>query len=560
MISRERTRWLSALLVVALVMAATYLCSDVVFQTNDDNGIVVAASGGVTGEPYAGNGLTSYLYGALLSGLYGLFSGLPWHSVILTAAQILSLIAILRSLFYICHQKHIHMLWGIVAFLGLYVGIGVKFMVRLQFTATPGYCAAALAALLWTLPEGRRARRFACGIGFGLMAFALLLRFKGGLLVLPVPLMMGAVKVIKKDRASKSIILVLAASLIFAGLSYGADQILYRINEKGWEEQAAFDEASAILLDYNNTDEAYALAEKVTDWSPELIRCIRNWNLLIDERFNTKNLTALAQAIEAHQTPPAIFEVIKKTGSIIRRYQEFAWNALAFALLGLAAFISFIRARRGWDTLLLIGLAGSMAAVIAWFYGIQNRLPDRVAFAYAWPVYVAALLVMTEALPCDCPAGRRGASIGAVLLMLAGSVTLGLNLSDTLVLPSESATRSTRAALTMQANAYAADHPDTLYVTDVGQAFYAFSTDRPPVNLLEWGNAMVRSPMYRVKLDKLGYPQGFTTRNLADETVRLLFADDRSLQWLMACVNADIAPWQAILEEDMGMFKIYRLE
>lgn len=176
--NRERDRWLAALLAVALMMTVTYLFSDVIFQTNDDNGIVVAASGGVTGEPYAGNGLTSYIYGALLAGLYSLCPGVPWHAGLMTAVQALALIAILRSLFVLCSRKGQSPLWGLLAFVALYAGVSVKFMVRLQFSAVAGYCAAALAALLWTLPEGRRARRFACGVGLALMAYALLVRFQ----------------------------------------------------------------------------------------------------------------------------------------------------------------------------------------------------------------------------------------------------------------------------------------------------------------------------------------------------------------------------------------------
>ena len=52
---REQSRWLWAAAVVALTAALTFLLSDLVFQTNDDNSIISAACGGVTGAPYAGN-------------------------------------------------------------------------------------------------------------------------------------------------------------------------------------------------------------------------------------------------------------------------------------------------------------------------------------------------------------------------------------------------------------------------------------------------------------------------------------------------------------------------
>ena len=392
-LSKERNRWLAALLVTALLLTVTYLCSDVVYQTNDDNAIVAAASGGVTGAPYAGNGFTSYLYGAFLAWLYGALPGVPWHGLLLTAIQALCLTALCRSALYLCIQKRLSPLWGLAGFIALYAGVGVKFMTYLQFTATPGYCACALAALLWTLPDGKRARVFACATGFGAMAFGLLLRLKGGLLALPVPLMVGVIKGLQPGKQRRAALLCTAAVLVFTAGAWALDGALYRANEPGWPEQEAFDEASAVLLDYHNTDETYALALRATDWSPELIQCVRNWSLLFDQRFNTENLNRLAEAVRQSESAPSFKEIALKTGSVLRRYSECRWNALALFLLSLGTLVALFRARRWQPTLLLAGLAVSLLAVIALFYGYLNRLPDRVAFAYAWPVYGVAFLL-----------------------------------------------------------------------------------------------------------------------------------------------------------------------
>lgn len=565
-LSRERNRWLAALFVTALLLTCTYLVSDVVFQTNDDNAIASAASGGVTGAPYPGNGFTSYLYGLLLSGLYGALPDIPWHASLLTLAQALGLAAVLRSVLFICVQKHIRPLWGLVGFAALYAGLGVKFMTYVQFTAAPGYCAAGLAALLWTLPKGKRARAFNCAAGCGLMAFGLLLRFKGGLLTLPVPLMAGGTLILQKDENRRAAFLCCLSLAIFTAGAWALDNALYRANEPGWQEQAAFDEYSAVLLDYHNDDEAYALALQVTDWSPELIRCVRGWNLLMDERFNTENLRRLAEAIEAAQAPPDPAQLLYKTGSVLKRYQEFRWNALALGLLGCWAFWRALRAKRWQEGLLLAGLAGSLLAVIAFFYGWMNRFPDRVAFAYAWPVSVMIwLLFLGGSDPRNgrsrkAPAWRTLPDLGAALLLAAALCTLIPHASDMLVIRGRNPSRESRAELTARVNAYAAARPETIFVTNVTQGFPAFSTERPPVNLYEWGSAMVRSPMYKEKATNLGYPDGLTARNLADGPVRLLLTDPGTLAMVMDCVQKDISDWTAVSEDDQGIFHVYRLE
>ena len=93
---RARDRWLLALLTALLIMAVTYALCRPIYETNDDSSIVAAASGAVTGVPYAGNGFTSYLYGALLAGLFSLNANLPWHALFLLGVAFLSLAALIK--------------------------------------------------------------------------------------------------------------------------------------------------------------------------------------------------------------------------------------------------------------------------------------------------------------------------------------------------------------------------------------------------------------------------------------------------------------------------------
>lgn len=547
--NRERTRWLCALLMAAALMALTCALSGVVFQTNDDNTIVSVASGGVSGdgEPY--NSFTSYGYGWLLCRLYRLCADIPWHGLGMFLLQGLCLAAVLRSVFYLCAQKGAAWWKGLAGFLALYAGVAMKFMCYLQFTATAGYCSGAAACLLFTLPEGRKARRLNGLCALGVMACALLLRPKGGLLGLPVPLLAALYRGLKKDRAAFRWGCALAAVAIGLMLS---DTLLTRLLVPGLTESQTFDEASAVVLDYQNTDHTYALALEVTDWNPALCACFRNWNLLFDHRFNTQNLTRLAQAVERDTPSPTLLQVAHKTLSVLRRYQEFGWNALGWGLCSLWLMAVLFR-RRDWQGLLLtLALWLSLGAVIALFYGWLNRLPDRVAFVYALPVYALLLMLLLEHQP---PVPLAAC---ALLVAAAALVTVGLRGEDIWV--RNNPRREMRAQITQQANDYASAHPDMLYVTDVTQGFYAFETETPPVNLVEWGSGLVRSPAYQHKFRRLGYPEGLDTRHLADENVRLLMSSSASLRRLQNVLEADGLDWTLVEEESFGSLTLCRLQ
>lgn len=536
----EKMRWLAALAAVILLAAVTYSLSDVVFQTNDDNTILAVVCGGVTGTPEAADGFTTYGYGWLLSRLYSLCPSLPWHALLLTAAQWAALTALLRSLL----GKNPWL--GLAGFGALYAGVAMKFMVYLQFTATAGFCAAGASALLLTLPDGRRGRRFCMAFAMGLMLFALLVRRESGLLALPAPLLCGLYRAGRGDRrtlAACGALLVLAAGI------WLGDNALYRQNVPDWQEQQTFDEASAQVLDYRNTKQTYQLARQVTDWTKPLCDCFRNWNLLFDRRFDTERLSQVVQAAEEAETPPGVVQIAHKTLSLLKNYQEFGWNALAFALLSGWLAWSFLRRRDWLGVLLVCGLWLFVLAVTAYFYGLRSRLPDRVALVYALPVYAALLtLAMGQA--------KKGAAL--LLLVCAAAVTVAVQPQDVLV--RQNARRQRLAEATRQVNAYAAAHAQNLYVTDVSQNGYAFENLVPPVNLVEWCSPLIRSHAYRQKFALLGYPEGLDTLNLADEGVYLLMESGASVNRLAAVLAADGLDWTLETVEQTAYFTVWRLQ
>ena len=174
---RGRDRWLSALLAALLIMVVTYALCRPIYETNDDSSIVAAASGAVTGVPYAGNGFTSYLYGALLAGLFSLNAELPWHALFLLGVAFLSLAALIKC--FACAGERFSVpavvLWSVLG--GLYAGVLMPYVAMLQFTTIAAMAATGGITLLLGAGCGRgRAARFERGIAAVLLLCAFGLR------------------------------------------------------------------------------------------------------------------------------------------------------------------------------------------------------------------------------------------------------------------------------------------------------------------------------------------------------------------------------------------------
>lgn len=561
--------WPFCLLLAALLMGASYACLHLVFETSDDNGIIAAASGALTGRPYGGNAYTSHLYGSLLSLLYSLSQALPWHTLLMLAALWLSLAAFLRCLLWICRRSQIHPAIGLGLFLALYLGILVQYVAMLQYTATAAFAATGGSALLWMgagHPAPAKGRTADNTIGALLLLFSLSLREESFWVAMP---LLGAFCLASSlaRRSPKPLKLLMGVLSAALALSL-TNQALYRLQEPGWE---AFQQVYALqrqLLDYNNTDIMQQTAIQQLGWPQPTVQMLRSWYLL-DGHMEVEPLTALLTALQQTAPSPTPYTVVKATASILRRYPMFGLSFLAFCALGLWAMARHWQAKRRWAAL-SIGFTGLYLLVyIAYFYGIQGRLPERAAFAAACPSYVWGLLGCLPTLKytpkkarSNHPA-RRLAQPALALTLLAlvcATASLAAYGGKRLPLRWEGTARDSQQAISQKVQAYVQAHPGQVIVTDIPQRYGPLSLDahKNAAALVEWSHCMLRSPMYQRKLEALGFTT-FDSGSLLAGQVRLLLSGPSSLDLLLTYLQTDFSGVTARLEEKGNGYSVYQL-
>ena len=481
----------------------------------------------------------------------------------------LSLYIVAWSFLGACARCRISPLYGLAAFVALYAGVLVTFVIKLQFTATPAFAATAALCLLQatdgaTDKRKRVARLTLVGL---LMLYALALRAESCLMTLPLFVWLGIARLIRRASGGRwltGVVIVLSALVC---LGYAGDLALYNASDEGWAASQPYIYQRSELMDFSDTTALASVAPAVTDWSPELTACVRDW-FFLDERITTEALAAVNAGLRATEAATTPFSVARATASILRRYGMFRWNLLPFALAVVFALIACPREKRLRGALALAGWPLYLLAIIAFFYGILSRFPTRVAFVAACPVYVMTLLSVAPMLNegdgrIQTKTGRRSRRALALLCALAlgcSAATLYESRDEMLCLRWQPGARQNGMAMTEAVNAYAVAHPDTVFVTELAQCASPLRgyQDGLPVNLMDMTTGYLRTPLYQEKLTRLGY-SAFSTRDLWDERARLIICDESRLQGLLAYIRADYGDVACIPERREPWFTVYRL-
>lgn len=561
--TRERNRWLAALLLAALLMSLSFACCRMVYETNDDSSIVAAASGAVTGSPYAGNGFTSYLYGALLAFLFSAVPSLPWHALILLGLIYLSVSALIKSYLTLCNDRSIPCSVALILFAALYVGVLLPYVVMLQFTTVPSLAASAGCCLLLVSWPKLCRQKASFAIGIFLLLFALMLRIQSAWVTIPLLLMFGLSYDFERKRYGKGILLFCAAVAVVFGLITLLDSYLYQWSDPAW---AAFEEFNALhgsLLDYNNTDLATQASHELPEWTPWLTYMVRDWYML-DARMTEENLAALLNVMEAMREPLSLFAVLKAAGSLLLRYPVFSLSLAGFSLYALFASIRLLKKHRYWAVLRMIGIYVYLIVFVAYFYGILGRMPMRAAFTAGCPCYVLLLFNGLEAFEKDPDSPKNPISekvlLTAVLALCIATPAINGNAFIPLRWKEQYHDRIRRSSELICEYVTRPENADTLYLTDVTLDFspaYVHG-DRLPSNLLSWRCGMYHSPLYHTKLEKFGYER-FTSENLFDENVLLLVQDASALTLLYEYLETDYAPVELETVDIGACFTVYRI-
>lgn len=559
--------WLFCLLCAGIGIALCLMLCSPSFDTNDDENIIAIASGAFTGAPYAANGYTTFLYGALLQGLYLLSPALPWHTLVMYLLIWISLAAILKALLMVCDQYNLSAFVGLGFFAALLIGILVQYVATLQYTTTAAFAATGGTGLLIAAngAEKRAGAKGAYWIGGGLLLFAFCLRTESFWVAMP--LLAGVTVLISVKRKKWRVLLPVLLVMGGAVLTGIFDQALYRANEPHWDAFRTYYQMRVQLLDYYNTDLMEKVATQTLGWPVDTVRLMRNWYML-DEHMQLEPLTELITAVKAAQPVPSIWDLAKSVASILRRYSMFSLNALGLGVAALWALIRFGKQRRWAEGVAVLGTITYMLVFIAYFYGIVNRLPQRAAFSIACPTAVVLLLVCLPSLENnlkDASPRLRLRAMGKpaiwvmTLCLCMAMLTNAFWAKNRLPLRWEQNGQAVRAAISEHIRDYASARPESVFVTDVAQRYTPFTTEPfTAVNLLEWGHAMRGSDVLAKKYAANGL-NGFTTDTLFDSRVRLILSDgNRAL--FVNYIQQRNASAHLVTVDDGDGFTVYQLK
>lgn len=561
--TKERNRWIAALLLAALLMGLSFACCRLVYETNDDSSIVAAASGAVTGTPYAGNGFTSYLYGSLLAGLFRILPSFPWHAILLLSLIYVSLASLIRSYLSVCAERQIPCTTALVLFIALYLGVLLPYVVMLQFTTVPALAASAGSILLLTSAKKLRQQKCAVLLGLLLLFSALLLRVQSAWVVIPLMLMFGISYAFEPRRYGKGIAYVCIAVVIGYGVLTVFDSMLYQQSNPAW---AVFDDFNALhgsLLDYNNTDLATKASHELEVWTPWLTYMVRDWYML-DARMTVENLSALLEVMDRLRPPFTVFGILKAAGSLLLRYPIFSLSLAGFSLYAVYASVRLICQKRYWALLRIIGIYAYLILFVSYFYGLLGRMPMRAAFTAGCPCYTLLVLSGLEAFePSAQKQNRilRSSVLAAMLALCIATPVLHGNNFVPIRWVEQYQDRMRQSSEIICEYVTREENEDTLYLTDVTMDFSPtfIYGKKLPSNLLSWRCGMYHSPLYQEKLQQFGYDR-FTTENLFDENVLLLVQDGSALSLLTDYLHTDYGPVATEIVDQGECFTVYRLQ
>ena len=549
--------WITCLLCVGLLVLVSLVFFPLGFETNDDNGIISITSGAFTGSPYAGNGYTSYAYGALLVMLYSLWGGVPWHTLLQLLIVFFSLAVILKSILLTCRRYAVSSGFGIGVFLALYAGVFLQYTVKLQYTTTAAFAATAGLCLVWMLEAETAGWRKAVSI-FGamiLLSFSLGLRKESFWACMPLLAGFCVLRCIECRRLNAlwRCLMVLGGALLFMAV----DLQLYRAHEPNWDAFRVFYDLRCELLDYNNTDLMEQTALQALGWPGSMVRMLRNWYML-DDHMNIESLRALLEAVAQVKPKPTFLQLLKSVASILRRYPIFAFNFMAAGFWGSWSVVRQIKAKKYISIGYIAGTAIYLILFVGYFYGMRERLPERAAFAAACPCYVFfafACIRQWQTRESGHPA-RQGLAICLAVMLLAGGGTLAAK--GTGGFRWNASPQPARQVSSEILRDYALAHPSLLYVTDVPQIYGALYTDPMDApNLLSWGHPMYGSDVVRIKEQGNGF-DGVDTAALFHDRVRLILSD-ANMRMLLEYLESLYESFEMQQEDQVAGFSVYKL-
>ncbi len=537
--------WIVGILVATALFGVCLLWNTVQYSGSDDAPILRNYMGFEGGRIETFSMIVHPAMGWLLTGLAKLFPAVAWFSVFQLFFLWFSSVVVVKS-FTRCAALHGRSLWVGAAIGTLAVAVGALWIsMRISFTTTAAWLGAAavaqLASVDWAKGGGRAMRR-GMALSTALLICCYLLRQVS--VLPPLAFWLLGLALAWLSRRDKGLL-----KSILAGVAVCAALLLAltgaRLLEKRLmhvEETYAWNDASALLLDYSDVDQITPTDEALAavGWTQAEYRMFCYWYFL-DGNMTVENMTALYRSTFANAGQPAGERLQGAVGLIrnaVRGTPSQAYGilfALTAALLCLA--LAALRGFTGPFVWLGAIAAPLFGALLLLYLGWEGRLPMRAMLSVTLPMLTLCAWQLCRNLEPAPGKGVRNAAALLLCLPLLCPAALGAasawNESQKALLALRHELSVNETYISEDLDTFAAENPDLLIVYDLTLALDTRLFPRVPEplagNALFWGGHAARTPGWQAAFERLGVTQMDASIFLQDNV-------------LLASVNAEPLP------------------
>lgn len=494
-----------------------------VWYTNDDFRMMTIVSGAYTGTPCADIVFMRYPVGMLLSGLYSITTSVSWYGFFTMFCMFVPSCIFCYYFIKKAYEKNCCLV-GIGLYAMLFVLIIQKYICMPQYTLSSAFMGVGAITLIYEMPDKKNLRHIILAVFCSVMSFSV--RTKAFYLLIPVILLVIAVKIIKEKCTIHKYMLWVSVTLVLCIVVTGIDTIAW--NRDGYQEFKEFKEVRAQIYDYDAIPGYYEnMPFYVSNDIDEITyRAVADRFLDIDDSVNTENLTMIADYMKEIKTTKDPFIKRLKTAFDDGISQWFTSSdatvkyCAIYVLILLALCLTLSFKKKKLDLIFLLTVAGFVLEITYLkFQGrVMARLIDLMILAMAVTGTLTLLTIIDKGevsfkkfwnKKIDIPFPKVWKILlicASIAIVFAYTCNMQSDLkSKSLVL------RETNNPLLQALNDYASKYPDKFFFYDtknfINCTNYVFSTVKKGavINTESMGSWNARSPSYYARNRKFGF-------------------------------------------------------
>lgn len=568
-------RWCASFFMSAALLAVTWHFCNMMFETNDDWGIMGYIAGFRTGTPEAATIFSNILWGGILSALYKLFGGISWYAIAY-AIIIWMTIALVLYKFIPMFLNVRERIIGILFFAFLFFCVFFFHATIVQFTDISAFLGmdALLVGFYWD--DGDCNNNFNDEVSLAykrivgsavLFFFSCIIRPKVGQMVLAcIFLTWGFKRFLLKSKRYDRLLFLFFSIFVFV---WGVNAAYEHFSE-GWEEFREYHVERAGWTDYGRLpylDENKQIYANV-GWDENLFNLAQYWYFM-DENINQDSFSYLNDEMEKRQEGKWMERLLYVQKSIFTPDSDLErWSHVQKVFLVTALVFAILILTAGKDKRLLLYQVGifmlaflAVALYLTWKGRLPFRVSDAMILIFLAPVWIH---IICHGIVYEGIEGGKAVSMTIISVILVASIGYALiaenGFCHAAIHTYDNDISRTYYKMAAELNEYALQHHENVYIYETGIAagekpFKTFP-NKKPYNLLFWGGSGMYSPLYYKQLEKNGLssllPEDFYLENVFFITL------GTPNEWLLDRMMERFPGTEVEMVETMEYFSVYR--